>query len=155
MQKVYGATERFDCLMQIGRRLWELIYGYDTDGATGWTYRERFTRKPSLDEIKDTIIKQVNANTQEKIVNGYSWKGNRVYLSTENQLNFSAIERNTSMLYPMSLKINEQEDGTAIYYTFESAEEFSQFYKDYSLYIFVTLKQGWEEKDNIDWSVFT
>ena len=77
-----------------------------------------------------------------------------LYLSAENQLNFAAIERNKNIPYPLTLKINEQEDGTPIYYTFEDVDEFISFSQAMSLYVIETVQNGWKEKDSVDWTVF-
>ena len=87
-------------------------------------------------------------------MNGFIWNEKPIYLSAENQLNFAAIERNKNIPYPLTLKINEQEDGTPIYYTFEDVDEFISFSQAMSLYVIETVQNGWKEKDSVDWTVF-
>ena len=69
-------------------------------------------------------------------------------------MNFAAIERSKNIPYPLTLKINEQEDGTPIYYTFENVDEFISFSQTMSLYVIETVQNGWKEKDSVDWTVF-
>ena len=76
------------------------------------------------------------------------------YFSPENQLNFSAIERSEKIPYPLILKINEQEDGTPIYHTFENADDFIAFSQAACAYVIKTVQEGWKEKDEVDWTVF-
>ena len=62
MKKIYGATERQDGLYKIGRNKWELIYGFGKDSEkaeTGYNYRERYSHKPTPDEVKAVDRKSV------------------------------------------------------------------------------------------------
>lgn len=158
MEKRYGATERCDCLMQIGRNKWELIYGYGTDGVSGWTWRERFTHKPTADEIKNIIINQINKRVDEDILNGFKWNGITVYLSTENQLNFKVVydmaERSAETL-PVKFKLGEDENGVPQYYEFTTIEDLRDFYNQAISHVNKTLTGGWAEKDNIIMEAFT
>lgn len=156
MEKRYGATERNDRLMQIGRSKWELIYGFGTDGVSGWTWRERFSRKPTMDEIKDIIVKQINANTDEKILSGLIWKDMPIWLSAENQFNYKAaydlaVQTGGASL-PVTFKFGT--DASPIYYTFETLEDFNDFYTTSLTFIQTTLAECWREKDSVNWDAF-
>ena len=125
MEKIYGTKQRQDGLIHTGRTKWILFYGFGKDDEAserGWEYRHTFDHSPTLSEVKELIISTINTATQEKIVNGFIWNEKPIYLSAENQLNFAAIERNKNIPYPLTLKINEQEDGTPIYYTFDNVD---------------------------------
>lgn len=158
MEKRYGATKRNDGLMQIGRNKWELIYGYGTDGERGWDWRERFSYKPSLDEIKSIIIAEINNRIDSDILSGFEWKGTRVYLSSENQFNFKAAydmaEMSQGATLPVTFKLGETEDGNPIYHEFSELGDFQDFYSKVMMHITDTLKAGWKEKDSVDWSAF-
>lgn len=156
MEKRYGATERHDRLMKIGRNKWELIYGYGTDGVSGWTYRERFTRKPTQDEIKEIIIAQINRNVEEKILCGLVWKDMPIWLSTENQFNYKAA-------YDLAVQTGEQSlpvkfkfgtDEQPVYHTFTTLDDLQEFYMTSLAFVQQVLDEGWQEKDNLDLSVF-
>jgi hypothetical protein len=154
MEKILGATERRDGIQQIGRRRWEVFYGFGMDGGTGYNYRQTFEYKPTAKEVRQLIIDTINANTEKKILNGFVWKGIRVYLSTENQTNFKAafdlnMQMNGAML-PIKFKLGEDENGSAIYHIFEDMEDFSDFYTSAVAYINQCLNDGWEEKDSLD-----
>ena len=157
MEKRYGAKERDDQLMQIGRQKWELIYGYGTDGNMGWNWRKRYTRKPTMDEIKTDITEQINRNVDEKILCGMTYKGMAVWLSTENQLNYKAAHdlavQTGGKTLPVRFKFGTEEDEPQ-YYTFESVEELDEFYVAMVKHIQTALNEGWTEKDNIDWDKF-
>lgn len=157
MEKRYGATERNDRLMKIGRNKWELIYGYGTDGVSGWTYRERFTRKPTMEEIKEIIISQINRNVEEKILCGLVWKEMPIWLSTENQFNYKAaydlaVQTNGQSL-PVKFKFGT--DEAPMYHTFTTLEELQEFYMTSLAFVQQVLDDGWQEKDTLDLSVFT
>ena len=155
MEKIYGATERHDCLMQIGRQKWELIYGYGTDGERGWNWRKRYIgRKPTMEEIKEEVRATIDAETSDKIVNRFAFNGVKIYLSDEKQRNYASIQSNTDIAFPLTLKVNEEEDGTPVYYTFAEREDFEKFSKEASLYILNTVMAGWQEKDGVEWSAF-
>lgn len=158
MEKIYGIKERQDCLMRVGQSKWILFYGFGKDDETsdtGWEFRHTFNYKPHLSEIKELVISAINSFTSDKIVKGFVWNNQPVYLSIENQLNYAAIERCKDIQFPLVLKINEQVDGTPIYQTFENAEDFHVFSQAIAMHITETVQKGWYEKDNVDWSAFT
>ena len=149
MEKRYGATERSDRLMKIGRNKWELIYGYGTDGVSGWTYRERFEYKPTLEEIKEIIIAQVNRNVEEKILCGLMWRDMPIWLSTENQFNYKAAYdlavQTGGQSLPVKFKFGT--DDEPCYHTFQTVEELTDFYVQSIKYIQGKLDIGWDKKD--------
>lgn len=157
MEKRYGAKERDDQLMQIGRQKWELIYGYETDGTMGWNYRQRYSgRKPTMEEIKQTVLEQANKNVDEKILSGLKYDGQTVWLSTENQLNYKtaydlAVQTEGKTL-PVTFKLGTEEEPC--YKTFSTLDELGAFYAAVVKHIQDTLAAGWKEKDNIDWDKF-
>lgn len=156
MEKRYGATERHDRLMKIGRNKWELIYGYGTDGVSGWTYRERFTRKPTQDEIKEIIIAQINRNVEEKILCGLVWRDMPIWLSTENQFNYKAAYdlavQTGGQSLPVKFKFGTDEQP--VYHTFTTLDDLQEFYMTSLAFVQQVLDEGWQEKDNLDLSVF-
>lgn len=156
MEKRYGATDRHDRLMKIGRNKWELIYGYGTDGVSGWTYRERFTRKPTQDEIKEIIIAQINRNVEEKILCGLVWKDMPIWLSTENQFNYKAAYdlavQTGGQSLPVKFKFGTDEQP--VYHTFTTLDDLQEFYMTSLAFVQQVLDEGWQEKDNLDLSVF-
>lgn len=160
MEKIYGTTIRQDGLMKVGRKRWELFYGFGKDNfndETGYNYRQIFSYKPTIEEIKDIIISQINKNIDEKILSGLVWKNMPIWLSSENQFNYKAaydlaIQTNGATL-PVTFKFGV--DDTPIYHTFESLDEFQDFYTTSLAYVQQTLLDGWSEKDNIDWNIFS
>ena len=142
--------------MKIGRNKWELIYGYGTDGVSGWTYRERFEYKPTLEEIKEIIIAQVNRNVEEKILCGLMWRDMPIWLSTENQFNYKAAYdlavQTGGQSLPVKFKFGTDEQP--VYHTFTTLDELQEFYMTSLAFVQQVLDEGWQEKDNLDLSVF-
>lgn len=161
MEKVYGSPKRQDGLYKVGRNKYELIYGFGKDreeDATGWNYRERFDHRPTLDEIRATIIAQINADTETRILTQFSWNGKPVWLSKENQNNYKAAYdlayQTDGAILPIRFKLGEDEDGNAIYHTFTKIEPFSDFITKMITFSNTLLNEGWKEKDSIDYSKF-
>lgn len=118
------------------------------DGTADYMEME-FEHKPTEKEIRETITSYINGQTDAAILHGFAWKGQAVYLSTENQLNFAAIERNGSISYPLTVKINETEQGEPEYATFACERDFAAFSQAASLYIIETVQNGWRRKDTL------
>lgn len=154
MMKRYGANGRADGLMNIGRQDWALTYGYGTDEVGAWNWCGLYARKPTAEEVKQAVRDAIDAETKDKIVNRFEYDGTRVYLSDEKQRNFASIESNADITFPLTLKLNEETDGTPVYRTFAAREDFAAFSKAASSHILEAIQEGWREKDSVDWSVF-
>lgn len=158
MEKIYGATGRQDGLYKIGRSKWELIFGFGKDNddeQTGWNYRQRFSAKPTLDEIKAIVSDQIDADTNENILHGFMWNGLPVKLDTESQTNILGILVNLPIagdtLFPMTFKLGDNADGSPAFHTFTSAQEFAGFAQAATAHKQAAYTKGWEEKSSIDW----
>lgn len=155
MEKIYGTTVRQDGLHKVGRRNFTLFYGLYTDEkGSNYEYRHVFDHKPGWDEVKGILVETINAHTKEQILTGFEWKGHRVWLSDENQRDFMMMEKLPWDVYPMDVKINEDEQGEPMYYQFASSEEFAEFSKLASQYVINTLQAGWAEKDSLNKETF-
>lgn len=151
MEKVYGATERHDSLIVYGTRKATLIFGYGEENGQGYDFRHTFTHKPSKEEVLAVIVSHVNEQTDQKILSGYKWRGKNVWLSSENQFNFKAaydmaVQTGGASL-PVKFKLGEDEDGSPVYHTFETMDEFTHFYTNAITFIILALNEGWSEKD--------
>ncbi len=158
MNKVSGKISDFNLLSEDASRT---VIGYGlkkvNDELYEWFEVYIYKTKKSLiglAEVKEAILGDINARTDEKILSGFSWNGINVWLSNENQRNFSEAQRmasaNASIL-PLMFKLGEDENGAPVYYTFETAEELNGFYLSAFAYINECLQDGWTEKDAIDW----
>lgn len=157
MEKLYGNYERVDRLIQVGKRIWLLYFGLFEDGNGKYIFQQYFSMKPSLEEVKKIVIDTINEETQSKIMSGFKWKGNLVWLSEANQLNYS---RDFAVAYYCERKGEDYAlptykfgtDDKPVYYLFETFEEFMQFSKSWSQHIADAVSEGWNEKNNINWS---
>ena len=77
-----------------------VVFSYDLQPVEGKelvTWREVvFFKKqgaPTLEAVKRSIIEDINRHTDEKILKGFVWKNMNVWLSEENQRNFSEAQR--------------------------------------------------------------
>ena len=146
----YGLTE-----LSEGKAEWYEVVFYKKQG------------KPDLEALKKAVIADINAHTDEKIVNGFPWailhgdhagETVNVWLSEENQRNFSEAQRVATMTeganLPLQVKISEGADGIPIYDVFNTIEEITNFYLAGVQFINTTLQAGWAEKDSIDWTPY-
>jgi hypothetical protein len=155
MIKRYGSPIRQDGLVQVGRRRWDLFYGFgkdSEDAESGYNYYETFDHKPSTEEVRAIIVSQINANTEEKIVSGFTWNDIPVWLSQENQFNYkSAYDLAVQTLgktLPVTFKFGD--DNNPQYYTFDNLTELGSFVEAVFVHISTTLSDGWKEKDSLD-----
>ena len=61
--------------------------GNKTESNVGTWSEHVFKKKPSLSQIKDFILSEINKRTDELILSGFTWKNRQVWLSTENKIN--------------------------------------------------------------------
>ena len=129
-----------------------------TDEEQGVSFIEiEFNHKPSMAEVKDFVYSVINAQTDEKILSGFVWNNIHIWLSAENQRNFSEAARMATegqIELPVTFKLGEDENGEAVYYTFETVEELNDFYADCFVYINQCLNDGWDKKDSVDWTPY-
>lgn len=126
------------------------------DGSSDW-YEQDYGHKPTLEEIRDTIVKFHNGQVDAKILSGFSWKDMPVWLSSENQFNYKAsfdlaVQTNGQNL-PVRFKFGTDKDPK--YYDFKTIDELSDFYTSAIKFINDTLQEGWAEKDSVDFSVYS
>ena len=147
-----------------------IMYGLKEDGDKAEWYEVVFYKKqgkPDLEAVKKAVIADINAHTDEKILNGFPWailhgdnagETVNVWLSEENQRNFSEAQRVAAMTeganLPLQVKVSEGADGVPVYDSFETIEEITNFYLAGVQFIDVCLKAGWAEKDSIDWAPY-
>lgn len=160
MNKVFGKQTDFAPIREDASRV-IISYGYEIVDEENATWIEIYFYKKqisqiSLADVKNAIIADINARTDEKILTGFVWNEKPVWLSDENQRNFSEADRKAEKnpdILPIVFKIGEQ-DGTPVYHTFETYEELDGFYTQAFAYIQQCLVNGWTEKDGIDWEPY-
>lgn len=167
-QKTSGLQADFAPIRDEGTRI-TICYGLTKASGELYEWWEIYLPKKqnaqlNLQMVKDAIIADINARTDEKIVGGLVWTPQAggdpipVWLSTENQFNFKsaydlAVQKQGATL-PVTFKMGEDEEGNPVYHTFETMEDADDFYLHAMAYIKTTLAAGWSEKDSIDWTPY-
>lgn len=159
--KIYGAHERQDGLVVLSEKNSAIYVGFGKDNAedeSGYNWRKDYDHIPDVAEIKADIDALINSHTDAKILTGFSWNGKPVYLSTENQFNFKAAYdlayQTDGANLPAKFKLGEDAEGNPVYHTFTKTEVLADFVMRAFAFINNALKEGWTEKDSIDYSLF-
>lgn len=124
------------------------------------TFEEKeFSRKPTIGQIKETIVNWLNVQVDEKIISGFSWRDMFVWLDNVNQFNYKSaydlsFQQHVAGLPFQEIKVKFGTDEQPVYHTFKSFEEISEFYLSAISHIQVCLAEGWQAKDNIDLSLY-
>lgn len=153
-----------ECFVPVRQDASQVIVSYEmtADGKKNafWHEVTFFKKKgvPTLEQVKQAVIQDINDRVKTAIISGFTYDGNPVWLSEENQLNFKAaydlaVQTDGDTL-PVTFKLGEQEDGTPVYHTFSTMEDFTKFYTSAVNHIYQSVADGWLEKDGIDWSPY-
>ena len=129
-----------------------IMYGLNPtkDENAEWRQLDFYKKqgKPSLEQVKTAVIADINARITEQIVGGMTFEDKPVWLSIENQINF------TTATAPCRLKIGEEEDGTPVYHDFETKAQLKAFNEACLAWKNQCLEAGRAEKDNFDWTPY-
>lgn len=151
----------FEEVVSVGIRT--TIFRFDIEETeNGWECEEICInhKEPHLEaaEVKKIVIDRINSKTDARILSGFQWNGINVWLSDENQRNFSEAQRvamiTSGQSLPMTFKLGEDANGSPVYHEFTTVEELTGFYLSAVAYINQCLNEGWQEKDNTDWSLY-
>ncbi len=159
MNKVYGRKE---CYFPVRQDSTRTVVSYNVeqvDENNSTWYEVYFNKKEhpvvTTEDIRQAILADIDECTKQDIIGGFVWNGEPVWLSLENQSNFATAEHRAATTgdnLPHKEKIGEQEDGTPVYHTFETAAELTAFWNACQDHIDACRRAGWEMKDSIDWS---
>lgn len=162
MNKVFGLISDYAAVKDDASRV-VVSYDYDEVDGVNATWYEVYLYKNQISQlnieaVKNAVIGDINARTDEKILKGFVWNGKPVYLSTENQFNFKsaydlAVQTEGQNL-PVKFKLGEDENGEPVYHTFNSVNSIADFYVSGVRFINLTLNEGWADKDAIDWTPY-
>lgn len=129
-----------------------IMYGLNpTEGEMAeWRQLDFYKKqgKPNFEQVKAAVLEDIDERVKAQIIGGMVWNEKRVWLSIENQLNFSQA------VAPVTLKIGEQEDGTPIYEEFATKSALKAFNDACLAWKQQQLTAGWAEKDGIDWTPY-
>lgn len=140
---------------------YEPIYDIDEEGnkkelkVATWS-EHVFKNKPTLSQIKEFILNEINKRIDNEILTGFIWNNMNVWLSTENQFNYKAAfdlaVQTQGKSLPVTFKFGDTDNPQ--YHTFETVEDITDFYTKAMSYVNSVLAKGWQKKDSIDWSVY-
>jgi hypothetical protein len=152
MNKVNGKKTSFAPIREDGSRI-TICYGLKKLSKYLYEWLEVYLPKKQLSQltladVKEAIIGDIDERIKAQIIGGMVWNGMPVWLSIENQLNF------TNATAPVTLKIGEQEDGTPVYHDFKNSEQLTDFRTACNNHKQAALSAGWHEKDAIDWAPY-
>lgn len=128
-----------------------IMYGMKEDGEKAEWYQLDFYKKqgkPSFDMVKAAIIADINERITDQIVGGMVFEEKPVWLSIENQINFSQATA------PCRLKLGEEEDGTPVYHDFKTKASLKAFVDACLAWKDACLEAGRTEKEGIDWAPY-
>jgi len=128
-----------------------IMYGLNEDGDMAEWYQLEFYKKqgkPSFDQVKAAIISDINARITDQIVGGMIFEDKPVWLSIENQINFSQATA------PCRLKLGEESDGTPVYHDFETKAALKAFNDACLAWKDECLEAGRAEKEGMDWTPY-
>lgn len=113
---------------------------------------EEFLHKPTIEEIKNTILNWYNSEIDQQIYSTFTWKGHSVWLDSIAQLNFKAsYDLAKEGLYDFSVPFKFGTMDNPTYYTFSGLDELREFYLAAVKHVSDTLAEGWVVKDGINW----
>ena len=128
-----------------------IMYGLNEDGEKAeWRQLDFYKKqgKPTFEAVKAAIIADINARITAQIVSGMTFDEKPVWLSIENQINF------TTATAPCRLKIGEEADGTPVYHDFETKAALKAFNDACLAWKNECLEAGRAEKESIDWTPY-
>lgn len=116
----------------------------------------KYDHKPSINVIKNDLEEIINSSVSNKIMNYFYWKGAKINLSRENQMNYKASYdlalQSGSKNLPIRIKATK--NGKSEYFVFFTLAEFEEFYVAVNRHINNCLEEGWQKKDSIDYSIY-
>ena len=125
------------------------------DGSASYM-EEELGHRPDAEEVRSLVTGWYNARTDERILSGFEYEGQTVWLSSENQFNYKAAYdlavQTGGQNLPVTFKLGT--DGAPVYRTFETVEELQDFYVKAMKHIQDALQEGWKKKDAVDLALY-
>lgn len=158
MSKVYGKAESYEPIVKSDGTRILVKYGKEETSDPKYvtwqqlTYYTRIVPTPTLATIKQDIRDDINASTDNRILNGLTWKGMPIWLSVENQMNYKnaydlARDSNGAIL-PITFKFGT--DTQPIFYDFKELSDLGDFIGACLDHIQTCLNDGWKAQAAIN-----
>ena len=160
MEKRYGASGPQDGLYKIGRNKWDVFYGFGKDAEDadhGYNWYQRFTRRPSIEELKAIIIGQIEAHYAAMMLAGFEWNGMRVEYTEERKNDFTGLLvglQGGILQLPLTLNLGKGADGSPQLYTFSDAAEIGAVAGLLAAHKSSIAAAEWAAKMNVDWGLY-
>jgi hypothetical protein len=148
--KYCGAVADFQPVSEDQSRV-VIMYGLEeNEGKASWYQLDFYKKqgKPNFDQAKQAVIADINERITAQIVGGMTFEDKPVWLSIENQINF------TTASAPCRLKIGEEADGTPVYHEFGTKADLKAFNDACLAWKNECLEAGRAEKESIDWEPY-
>lgn len=141
---------------------WSVRWDVRQVGNSLFEYKEEIvSHKPSLDDVRSIIETDIDATTEQRIIEGFTYEGRKVWLTRENQQNYAALM--TAASFPAKIHLGEEvatdgndKVGSACdsVISFATKTAFSVFYKAAVSHIKKCLEEGWQRKADFDYSPY-
>lgn len=153
MKRAQGSkdVEPIVCLNPV-KGLWRVRMDItETDDGAEWLEHD-FDHRPTANEIKALYVELVNEEVQRRILEGFFYKHTPVWLSIENQFDYTgafllATQTNGRNL-PVTFKFGT--DEFPVLTSFQTIEELTDFYSAMNDHINECVAEGWERKALFD-----
>lgn len=109
------------------------------------------SKSSSEEDLMTAVEEVINKITESTIEGGLEWKGYQVWLSPENQRNYTSLFL-TKDEDNIEIKLYKQGKGEVVSLT---VAEFDEFYKLVTGFIKTILKNSWILKKSIDYSALS
>ena len=107
----------------------------------GYKKYEVVIPEPTMEEVITQSINNINKETDEKILNEFTFRNEEFYLTSENQMNFANMYIAKEYLtYPQQVKTKNG------FIELQSAEEITEFYLSGISFVKACLEEGWIKK---------
>lgn len=154
MERIFGASAPQNGVVKVSEKSFILFYGYGEENGNGYNYRHRFDHMPSVEELRSVIEEHINKLTQDSILTGYVWNGKTVWLSNENQQNYTNDFLTKNL--PVKVRVyGNESDTVGEVVSIESLEELDVFYQGMVRHVRECLENGWAEKDSLDYEALS
>lgn len=125
------------------------------DGSASYM-EEELDHKPDAEEVQSLVSGWYNSETDKRILSGFEYDGQPVWLSSENQFNYKAAYdlavQTGGQNLPVIFKFGT--DDSPSYRKFETVDELQDFYMKVMKHIQDALSEGWKKKDALNLALY-
>jgi hypothetical protein len=157
MKRVDGTSgaSLIECVNPVKNK-WRIRWDVREDENNANYIEEEFDHRPEQEEIRDMVFSFYNGQTNSAILSGFTYEGNVVWLSQENQFNYKAqydlAVQTKGKSLPATFKFGMDEQP--VYREFAAISDLSDFYTKAMQHIQDVLAEGWRKKDNFDVNLY-